>query len=89
MKKSCATAEFRASREPLGSYRITPLSGVWATSLEYECVLAQGAAQALFECMTKEANKFDERDDYMPSIDLRETLWPQKRDGSLGSAPGC
>lgn len=45
---------FAVKREPTGSYRVTPITGVWATSLEYEATLAQGAAEALFDHMERE-----------------------------------
>ena len=68
MERLAYDARFRAAREPLGSYRITPLNGVWATGLEYECVLAQGAAEALFALMSKERE---------PLVDLREDVTPK------------
>jgi len=83
MERLAAGAHFKVVREPLGSLRITPLSGVWATGLEYEILLAQGAAIAVHDFIEAERrngiNLYDERGDYIPSIDLRETLWPQKR----------
>jgi hypothetical protein len=90
MMTSNHEARFHATREPLGSYRITPLTGEWATGSEREVVLAQGAAEALFALMSKERE---------PLVDLRTDLlpldWPNDEYGYTTEGyytdrrPGC
>jgi hypothetical protein len=64
---------FAVKHEPLGSYRVTPLSGVWATGIEYECLLAQGAAEAIYQHIKAEREFVDLRDDLTPKLPCIES----------------
>lgn len=63
---------FAVRREPLGSYRVTPLSGTWVTGTEYEALIAQGAAEAVYRFIKAERETIDLRDDLTPKLPIIE-----------------